>query len=202
MAVSLTTPVRCLLGFCPIYTPSHKAASASAACTEDRTSHQIFSSSHWGKHSGLPLWLVLVFKRQVGWEILFHAWKWYMCHAWTLEQMGMITDTLTHIADTESWLPASFLQQNVTVWYCVCVLFPPMNSRGVEQHKGGNCSCLNTTNRRLLHSNRQRKTSQTKMTNNPSSSPGLASTMKWTSSISLQRRHSFCLSTTDTNKLF
>lgn len=50
------------------YIRSHKAASAAAAaCTKDRTSHQIFNSSHGGKHSSLPAWLLPVFKKKVGW---------------------------------------------------------------------------------------------------------------------------------------
>lgn len=67
-------------------------------------------------------------------------------HIKTLEQTNR-HDHRWHRADAELWLPdtASFLKQIVTLWYCVCVCActtSPMNSRGVEQHKGSNCSCL------------------------------------------------------------
>lgn len=67
---------------------------------------------------------------------------------------------------------------------------------GVEQHKGSNCSCLNTTNSllrrlmRLLHLNRR---SQGENTTNLSSWPGPSVTAEHRHNISLQRRHWFDL---------
>ena len=58
--------------------------------------------------------------------------------------------------------PAECHSLILCVFFCVCCTISPLNSRGIEQHKGSNCSCLNTANsrpRRLLrplHLNRRK----------------------------------------------
>lgn len=90
--------------------------------------------------------------------------------------------------DRRRLILASFFQHKLAV--CVFLCPYPMNRRGVELHKGGNCSSLNTTTEEAAAFKHAKSEEKKKKTTNPSSSPGLPVTARhWHHFKAMRRPH-------------
>lgn len=134
MAASLIAPLRDAWWGFVLYMPcSHKAAS----CTKDRTSHQIFNSSHGQKHSCLPACPTAVGSQaqsrpgpkhphHMHWSATcvthYNKYQW----AWSQARWRTRADAELRLNDTASFHPAECHSLILCACVCVCVVLFPL----------------------------------------------------------------------------